>query len=50
MARSIAEAHGGILVAERPVSGAAFRVTLPAVAAASSTLAGPGREPPARTA
>jgi signal transduction histidine kinase len=32
MTRSIVEAHGGAVVAERPDSGAAFRVTLPAAA------------------
>jgi signal transduction histidine kinase len=32
MTRSIVEAHGGMVVAERPPSGAAFRVTLPVAA------------------
>jgi C4-dicarboxylate-specific signal transduction histidine kinase len=47
MARAIVEAHGGTIVAERPASGAAFRVTLPAAADAVAA-APPSAGPPAR--
>jgi signal transduction histidine kinase len=36
--RAIVEAHGGRIVAERPTSGARFRVVLPAEAAALEAL------------